>query len=96
VASIWELSIKAAKGKLPYFAQMIARGPGGITASLAALKLELLPVQMHHALRSVSLPQHHKDPFDRVMIAQALAENLVLITTDRAFVRYTGLRVLAA
>jgi PIN domain nuclease of toxin-antitoxin system len=96
VASIWELSIKAAKGKLPYFAQMIARGPGGITASLAALKLELLPVQMLHALRSVSLPQHHKDPFDRVMIAQALAENLVLITTDRAFVRYTGLRVLAA
>jgi PIN domain nuclease of toxin-antitoxin system len=96
VASIWELSIKAAKGKLPYFAHMIARGPAGITASLTALKLELLPVEIHHALASVSLPLHHKDPFDRVMIAQALAENMTLITSDRLFMRYSGLRVLAA
>jgi len=96
LASIWELAIKAAKGKLPYFAVMAARGPDALAASLRASSFELLPVAMSHALASVALPQHHKDPFDRVMIAQALAENLVLITSDRAFVRYAGLRVLAA
>lgn len=96
MASIWELAIKAAKGKLPYFAVMAARGPDALAASLRASSFELLPVAMSHALASVALPQHHKDPFDRVMIAQALAENLVLITSDRAFVRYAGLRVLAA
>jgi len=96
LASIWELAIKAAKGELPYFSVMLARGPDALTASLRASNFELLPVAMAHALASVALPQHHRDPFDRVMIAQALAENLVLITTDRALVRYTGLRVLAA
>jgi PIN domain nuclease of toxin-antitoxin system len=96
LATIWELSIKAAKGKLPYFARMVARGPDAIAASLAASRLELLPVEMDHAVASVSLPQHHKDPFDRVMIAQALTENMVLITSDRKFVHYAGLRILAA
>ncbi len=96
MASIWELAVKAAKGKLPYFAAMIAGGPGTITATLQASNLELLPVEIHHALASVALPQHHKDSFDRVMIAQALTESMVLITSDRAFVRYVGLRVLAA
>jgi PIN domain nuclease of toxin-antitoxin system len=96
LASIWELAIKAAKGKLPYFAAMAARGPEAVAVSLRDSGIELLPVGMDHALASVLLPRHHKDPFDRVMIAQALAEGLVLITSDRAFTRYSGLRLLAA
>jgi PIN domain nuclease of toxin-antitoxin system len=96
LASIWELAIKAAKGKLPYFAEMVMRGPDALAASLTASKFKLLPVEMRHALASVALPQHHKDPFDRVMIAQALVENMVLITSDGMFTRYRGLRVLAA
>jgi PIN domain nuclease of toxin-antitoxin system len=96
LASIWELAIKAAKGKLPYFASMTAQGPATIADALWSSSLELLPVDMNHALASVALPQHHKDPFDRVMIAQAIAEGLVLITSDRAFALYPGLRILAA
>jgi PIN domain nuclease of toxin-antitoxin system len=96
LASIWELAVKAAKGKLPYFAGMIAHGPEAIKETLRASSLELLSVELRHALASALLPQHHKDPFDRVLIAQALAENMVLITSDRAFIRYAGLRVHAA
>lgn len=90
------MALKAAKGKLPYFAAMTAHGPAAIATALRSSNLELLPVEMHHALASVALPPHHKDPFDRVMIAQALAERMVLITSDGTFTRYPGLRVLAA
>jgi len=96
LASIWEMALKAAKGKLPYFAAMTAQGQAAIETALRSSNLELLPVEMHHALVSVALPPHHKDPFDRVMIAQALAESMVLITSDGTFSRYAGLRVLRA
>jgi PIN domain nuclease of toxin-antitoxin system len=96
LASIWELAIKASEGKLRYFASVMAHGPDAVMASLEASSFLLLPVEPRHALASVALPLHHKDPFDRVMIAQALAENMVLITSDRKFVRYSGLRILAA
>ncbi len=90
------MAIKAAKGKLPYFASMTAYGSAPITAALQSSNLELLPVELHHALASAALPQHHKDPFDRVMIAQALAENMVLISSDGTFARYAGLRIMRA
>lgn len=96
IACLWELAIKAANGKLPAYAAMIADGPDGLMKSLTESGLSLLHIDVSHVLAAAALPQHHRDPFDRVMIAQALTENLTLITRDRIFLAYTGLRVLQA
>ena len=90
-ASAWELAIKAALGyiKLPepvetYVPTRMARQ--GITA---------LPITHAHALRVSTLPQHHRDPFDPLLIAQALGERLPILTADAAFDRY-GVEVIRA
>jgi len=83
-ASAWELAIKAALGKIElpepvetYVPTRMARQ--GITA---------LPITHSHALRVSILPPHHRDPFDRLLIAQALVESLPILTADAAFDRY--------
>ena len=96
LASFWEMGIKAANGKLPDYANLIAGGSSVVESALRESGFEFLAVTLRHALATTQLPQHHKDPFDRMLIAQAMEEGLVLITSDRAFTRYTGLRVLAA
>jgi PIN domain nuclease of toxin-antitoxin system len=96
VAGLWELAIKAANGKLPFYSAIIAGGPAALIRSLRESNLELLPVELSHALAAAALPQHHRDPFDRMMIAQAMSENLTVVTNDRVFVRYAGLSVLQA
>jgi PIN domain nuclease of toxin-antitoxin system len=94
IACLWELAIKAANGKLPRFAAMIAPGLDALLESLRESGLELLPIELSHVLAAGSLPQHHRDPFDRLMIAQAIEEKLTLITSDAIFPRYQGLRIL--
>jgi PIN domain nuclease of toxin-antitoxin system len=79
-ASIWELGLKIARGKL--------RLPDGYAARLIAAGLEELPVSIAHAGRATTLPPLHGDPFDRLLIAQALEEGLVLVTSDRAIAGY--------
>jgi len=96
LASLWELAIKAAKGKLPYHAALIAGGPEALVRSLRESSFQLLPIDLAHALTSARLMQHHGDPFDRMLIAQALEENLILITSDRTMPFYPGLKVLKA
>jgi PIN domain nuclease of toxin-antitoxin system len=96
LASFWEMGIKAANGKLPDYANLIAGGSAAVEAALRESGFEFLTVTLRHALAAPLLPQHHKDPFDRMLIAQAMEEGLVLITSDRIFIRYEGLRVLAA
>jgi PIN domain nuclease of toxin-antitoxin system len=49
---------------------------------------EVLPIQPAHGIVAGRLPRHHRDPFDRMLIAQALAEELTIVSADRAFVRY--------
>ncbi len=80
-ASIWEIAIKARLGKIDGDPQQIADaiGPSGF--------LEL-PVNRHHAARVAQLPEHHHDPFDRLLVAQALSEPLVLLTADALLARY--------
>ena len=56
---------------------------------------EELPIRLHHAALLAGLPWHHRDPFDRMLAAQALAEGLTVVTRDRAFKLY-GVKVLAA
>lgn len=78
VASIWEISIKAGLGKLPK--------PEGLETTLEEELLNsgftILPIRYPHAARVSSLPAIHNDPFDRLLIAQCLEENLVALTDD--------------
>jgi PIN domain nuclease of toxin-antitoxin system len=83
-ASAWEIATKHRLGKLPG-ADALA---GDIVGSVERLGFHPLPISLEHAERAGRLPGPHRDPFDRVLIAQSLAENLPLITNDRAFDAY--------
>jgi len=96
LASLWEMAIKTANGKLPSYARLIANGPTFLEDSLRDSNFTFLPIVLRHALAAAALPQHHRDPFDRMLIAQALDEGLILITSDRVFARYPGVKLLAA
>lgn len=74
-ATVWEIAIKRAIGKL--------RFDRPIVAGVLALGFEILPVTGAHAEHAGSLPPHHNDPFDRLIIAQACLERMVLGTQDR-------------
>ena len=95
-ASVAELCIKASLGKLMLpFGQDEDAG-GAFAQLLEQLGIISLDVTLAHAARLRDLPLHHRDPFDRLIIAQAMVENLTLVTHDRAFARYDGLSVLWA
>ena len=70
----WEIAIKKAKGRLV--------APGDLAAVVEEKGFTHLPLTFEHAERSAALPNHHLDPFDRMLIAQAKAEGLVLVTRD--------------
>jgi PIN domain nuclease of toxin-antitoxin system len=96
LASLWEMAIKTANGKLPTYARLIASGPAFLEDSLRDSNFTFLPIALRHALAAAALPQHHRDPFERMLIAQALDEGLILITNDRIFALYPGLQLLPA
>lgn len=79
-ASVWEAAIKSSLGKL--------RLPASIEAGVAESGFEKMPVTFSHAVGVADLPFHHRDPFDRLLIAQAQVESLVLVTRDREFEAY--------
>lgn len=79
-ASAWEIEIKQTLGKL--------RAPEDLEAQLAAARLEELPVRIKHAVAMRRLPPWHRDPFDRLLIAQARVEQLTLVTRDEKFRSY--------
>jgi PIN domain nuclease of toxin-antitoxin system len=83
-ASSWEIAIKAALGKLH-----LPEPPDKYVPSrMEALDIRGLPVEHAHALRVFGLPRHHRDPFDRILVAQAQTESLTILTADRAFAAY--------
>lgn len=83
-ASSWEIAIKHRLGKL----QLPQAPETFVPDSLLKTGFTPLPVQHAHALAVASLPQHHNDPFDRLLVAQAQLERMTLVTSDRAFQRY--------
>ena len=83
-ASLWELSLKIASGKLPVPGSSIQ----SVIDQLRRLSITILPITTTHILRTESLPFHHRDPFDRLLIAQALEDRLTLLTSDRQIARY--------
>jgi PIN domain nuclease of toxin-antitoxin system len=82
--TIWEIAVKAAIGKVSVTPADLARLPGLIEITGFAE----LPVFARHAAAVRDLPMHHRDPFDRLLIAQARAEGLTLVTADEVMRRY--------
>jgi PIN domain nuclease of toxin-antitoxin system len=87
IVSHWEIAIKRSIGRLP--------STFGVVEWQQAAGLDLLPVRLEHVSRVADLPLHHRDPFDRMLIAQALVEGFTLVTSDRMFDRY-GVPTIAA
>lgn len=84
VAAVWEIAIKHAAGKLRYSGSPETQVPIHIKRSGVAI----LGIKVEHALQAAALPMHHRDPFDRLMLAQATEENLVFATTDTRLAAY--------
>ena len=81
VASIWEISIKQGLGKMP----PLPEEPDQLLSNAGLLKLD---IKIEHAMLSGQLPLLHRDPFDRMLVAQAQIENLILITDDWKIEQY--------
>jgi PIN domain nuclease of toxin-antitoxin system len=84
VASIWEIAIKAHKGRiiLPDTLDKV------IDNAQSYYHFTVLPIQMSHTVQVYSLPDHHNDPFDRLLIAQCQVENIVLLSADKIIPQY--------
>jgi len=85
VASLWEMSIKYNLGKLtlaPSYEEFIER-------EVLQSSIILLNIRLEHLKINASLPFHHRDPFDRIIIAQSLAESIPIVTVDSAFSQYS-------
>ncbi len=80
VVTPWELGIKRAAGKLELDVDL--------SAELVRVGFKMLPISTEHAERAPSLPMHHRDPFDRMLVAQAEVESLVIVTADDALGQY--------
>lgn len=83
-ASSWEISIKFALGTLALPRPPSQFVPNGI----GVLALRSLDINHFHSLAAGELPPHHRDPFDRLLVAQARMENMLLLTADRTFLKY--------
>ena len=79
--NVWEISVKVAAGRL-------ARPVGDIARDLAERGVDTLPVTPAHAWVGGQLPPHHRDPFDRLLVAQAQLEGLTIVTGDPKIARY--------
>jgi len=79
-ASIWEIAIKRASGKLD--------APKNLLDKVAEAKFIELGITFEHAIRAGALPPHHRDPFDRMLVAQAQSESLTIVTNDERIAAY--------
>ncbi len=87
--SAWEIATKVRLGKLPTGEELAS----DLNRYLTQLGFEELPVSIDHAVRAGGLPGEHRDPFDRMLIAQAQAEDLKIISNDRIFDAYSVQRI---
>ena len=89
VASCWEIAIKAGLGKM----QLTEPSRTLLERELPANNLDLLPISLEHATTVEGLALHHKDPFDRLLIAQAMVEGIPIVSVDPAFDPYPVRRI---
>lgn len=85
--SLAEIAIKAALGKLKLSAAIVRQ-------SIRDLDLHILPYTAEHAYRLFDLPRHHGDPFDRQIIAQAITEEIPIVTSDEKFALYKEIKII--
>jgi len=89
IASVWEMAIKLSVGRLTLgrplrqLVETARKGQG----------IRLLPIELEHALHVAQLPFHHRDPFDRLIVAQALVEGMTILSRDESLDRYGVQRV---
>lgn len=83
IASLWEIAIKSSLGKLELKGNF-----NRIASFLTDNDIEILPITFEHLQHLIQLPFHHRDPFDRIIIAQALTEGLAIATGDEIFPDY--------
>jgi PIN domain nuclease of toxin-antitoxin system len=88
ITSIWEIAIKLNIGKLK-----IGHTIAELYTLLAQLKIEILPIAQSDLEQYLTLPLHHRDPFDRLLIAQAIERELVLLSADESFAAYSVQRL---
>jgi PIN domain nuclease of toxin-antitoxin system len=84
LVSLWEFSIKIKNGKLNALGSSVAY----LRAEMENYSMQLLPLRYQHILQLEALPAHHSDPFDRLLIAQAITESLPILTRDEKFSLY--------
>ncbi|MFA6009763.1 MAG: type II toxin-antitoxin system VapC family toxin [Desulfobacteraceae bacterium] len=84
IASLWEIAIKTSLGKLELFRPFDQL----ISVQLDKNDIEILPVELNHLSAIINLEFHHRDPFDRLIIAQGITEGLPVITSDSNFKKY--------
>ena len=89
LVSLWEIAIKMKLGRLNTLGSSVSY----VREEMNAYGMELLPIRYEHVLQLEALPHHHGDPFDRLLIAQALHEQLPILTYDKQFKSY-GVEVL--
>ena len=88
IASVWEIAIKISIGKLT-----LANPLADVIKQISIEDIEILPISPEHTLQVSTLPFHHRDPFDRIIIAQSQVESLPIMTDDGEFGNY-GIKIL--
>ena len=88
IASLWEIAVKISLGKLT-----LAQPFADVIKQIAVQNIEVLPILPQHTLQVSVLPFHHRDPFDRIIVAQSQSENLPIVTNDIEFSHY-GVKLL--
>lgn len=86
LVSPWEMQIKSTLGKL----QLSRPASEIVQAELDRSAMQLLPITLHHIDALARLPNHHRDPFDRLLVAQAIHDGLTLVSSDQAIAMYAA------
>ncbi|MEB3191072.1 MAG: type II toxin-antitoxin system VapC family toxin [Snowella sp.] len=89
IASVWEMSIKQSQNKL----DLEKLAADYIADKLCFADFSLLPIQLNHLVLISTLPFHHRDPFDRLLISQSITENIPILSKDKAFDSYSVKRI---
>lgn len=89
LASVWEMQIKISLGKLDLPRQL----PDIIATQIEENQIKILPIELSHIYAVGQLPLHHRDPFDRLIIAQSLVEKMTIASIDKAFDAYSIERI---
>jgi len=89
VASIWEMAIKQSQSKL----DLKKSAADYVEEKISFDDFELLPIQLHHLRLISTLPFYHRDPFDRLLIAQSITEQVPILSKDKAFDQYSVARI---